>query len=389
MSSGDEIAVIGGGLIGTVAALALANSCGGTITHFAPVLDEPDGRTTALLQDAVALLKTFGVWERASEFAAPMRTMWLLDGTQRLLRSSELQFRADEIGLDAFGYNVENDRLVPLLRALATEHLKIRQIDERVEDVVMRPDGATIRTSGLELESALVVGADGRSSPTREAAGISTRKWSYDQAALVTTFTHTRPHGDASVEVHTRTGPFTQVPLRPSGAAEHRSSLVWVVRPDEVTNITSLSTGRQNDIIAEQFDHRFGSVEVEKPLRSYPLSGLIAETAGTGLAVLVGEASHVFPPIGAQGANLGFRDVADLVSAIRREPDLKAAVTAYARSRKADTVARTIGVDALNRSVLSDLLPVQIARTAGIGALRRSQPLKRALMSFGMAPARS
>ena len=231
-----RIAVIGGGIIGSAAALALSRAFPEQVHHVAPETGS-DERTTALLMDAIDTLRELGVWGEVESRAAPLRIMRLLDGSRRLLRPRPIDFASHEIGLAQFGFNIRNDVLVT---ALSEAEGPVRHAATLT---AMDREGPrwSLRLSTEEvLQADVVVAADGRNSLCRETLGIGARRWSYPQVALVTTFVHERSHGDVSVEFHTATGPFTQVPLPATEEEPHRSSLVWVVRPEEVAALEAL-----------------------------------------------------------------------------------------------------------------------------------------------------
>lgn len=382
-----EIAIIGGGLAGQVAALALGRA-GRKICLVAAAPKHDDGRTTALMDQSVRYLERLGVWDKIAPSAAALSVMQILDGTNRLLRAPPAQFRASDIGLYAFGYNIPNKALVEVLDGALAAEPNLTRIETNVESVAVQTDKVTIAISGGDIiEADFVIGADGRKSITREAAGIDVRKWSYQQSALVLNFSHSLPHGNVSTEFHTESGPFTQVPLPGS-----RSSLVWVVRPEEATRLTGLATEELSKIVEARMQSILGKVTVEAQAQAWPLSSMMAERFGAGRVALIGEAAHAFPPIGAQGLNLSLRDsmtLADLLSAQRDRPIPADAGDRYNRRRKPDVMSRTVSVDLLNRSLLTDLLPVQMVRAAGMHVLNAVSPLRNALMQEGVEPGRS
>lgn len=382
-----EIAIVGGGLAGQVAALALARA-GRKVCLVAASLKHDDGRTTALMDQSVRYLECLGVWDRIAPSSAALSVMQILDGTNRLLRAPPAQFRASDIGLHAFGYNIPNKALAEVLdNALATEP-NLTRIETNVESVALQADRVTISIAGGDvIEADFIIGADGRKSITREAAGIDVRKWSYEQSALVLNFAHTLAHGNVSTEFHTESGPFTQVPLPGS-----RSSLVWVVRPEEASRLTSLPTEELSKIVEARMQSILGKVTVEGQAQAWPLSSMMAERFGVGRVALIGEAAHAFPPIGAQGLNLSLRDsmtLAELLSGQRDRPIPADAGDRYNRRRKPDVMSRTFSVDLLNRSLLTDLIPVQMVRAAGMHVLNAVSPLRNALMQEGVEPGRS
>ena len=217
-----EIAVLGAGLAGLTAALALAEE-GAEVQLVGLAPPASDNRTTALLGGSVFALRRLGVWAALEGGAAPLRTLRLIDDTGGLIRAPEIAFEAQELGLEAFGWNVANRDLLAALRARAYAHprLVIREIE--VAAVETTDAGIVLRTPAGDLEARLLVGADGRRSLARAAAGLSVAHRAYPQTAVTLDLAHVLPHGDTSTEFHTRQGPFTLVPL--PGA---RSSLVCV-----------------------------------------------------------------------------------------------------------------------------------------------------------------
>ncbi|WP_420409378.1 UbiH/UbiF family hydroxylase [Hoeflea sp.] len=384
MQARYDIAVIGGGLAGTVAAL-LAASQGWSVAFIAPAPPRQDGRTTALLSESVDLLARLGVWDEVLPSSAPLRTMRILDGTSRLFRAPPVQFHSSEIGLEAFGYNIPNQPLFDALHNHATETSGITRFEAALTGADQGADDIKLHmTDGAEIAALAAIAADGRNSMLREAVGIKVRSWRYPQSALVMNFSHQFGHGDVSTEFHTEEGPFTQVPL-----PGKRSSLVWAVKPGDVDAILGLSRDRLNAEIEARMHSILGKIEVENVPQAWPLSSLIADHFGAGRTMLVGEAGHAFPPIGAQGLNLGLRDIIQAVDALKDAGGLEnapRAVSRYNRKRRLDITSRTAGVDLLNRALLSDFLPMQALRAGGLAALSALPPLRLLAMREGMTP---
>ena len=382
-----EVAVVGGGPAGLVCAIALA-AAGAETLLIAPAA-APDNRTTALLSSSVTALETLGVWQSCLPLAAPLKTMRIVDATQRLFRAPEVSFAAAEIGLDAFGHNIENRYLIAALEARAAE-LELPRISDPALAVMSDAGGVTIRHAGGEVRVQLAIGADGRRSLCRAAAGIDTRERNYPQTALTLTLAHDRPHGDISTEFHTETGPFTLVPL-----PGRRSSLVCVLDRAQVAELWALSDAALAVEIERRADSLLGKMSVEPGRGMFPLTYETADSFARERIALIGEAAHVVPPIGAQGLNLGLRDgaaIAEIVADARREnidlgaPELLAR---YDSERRADVTSRGIAVDLLNRSLLTDFLPAHGARGLSLYLIDRIGPLRRALMREGVAPAAS
>jgi 2-octaprenyl-6-methoxyphenol hydroxylase len=300
-----------------------------------------------------------------------------------------LHFDAGEIGLDAFGYNIENRFLLAALDARARALGALTIIEDEAQAVAIEDARVAIELRHRDpVTAALAIGADGRRSLCRQAAGIATDGQPYRQTALTFNLGLQRPHRNCSTEFHTRTGPFTLVPL-----PGLRSSLVLVVDPGEAARIGALA----QDELAAEIERRshsiLGRTEPEPGRGAFPLAIETARRFAVARMALVGEAAHLLPPIGAQGLNLGLRDAATIgelvVAAHRDGTDVGAAELAdrYDGSRRADVTSRTLAVDLLNRSLLSDFLPMQGVRGFGLFLMQRVGPLRRAIMREGVAPA--
>ena len=379
--------VVGGGPAGLTAAITLA--AGGIDTLLAGKRPSPsDNRTTALLAGSVTALATLGVWELCADKAAPLRVMRIVDDTGRLVRAPEVKFEAQEIGLDAFGCNIENRHLVAALDRRARGLANLRIVEDEVVSVTPRKDDATLTLkSGARVHAQLIVGADGRRSLCRAAAGIGVEEHAYPQVALTLSLKHSRPHRDISTEFHTESGPFTLVPL-----PGNRSSLVWVLDPADADELAALDDAELSDAIERASHSILGKIEVEPGRGRFPLTSAKARRFAANRIALAGEAAHVIPPIGAQGLNLGLRDAATIgelaVAARRAGRDIGGidVLAAYDKSRRADIGTRTFAVDVLNRALLTDFLPMQGVRGLGLYVLDRIGPLRRALMREGVAP---
>jgi 2-octaprenyl-6-methoxyphenol hydroxylase len=382
-----DVIVVGAGAAGLAGALAFARDGFQTALVGDPEA-KPDGRTVALLDGSVRFLDALGVWAAVAPDAAPLRVMRIVDDTGSLFRPPPVAFQAQEIGLEAFGWNVENATLVERLGAAAQAEDEIRIIPLLAERMEVKEGFAELSLSGgSTLTGAVVVAADGRNSRLRVGAGVPARTWSYPQAALTTILGHDRLHEDASTEFHTRHGPFTLVPL-----PGWRSSLVWVTEPAHGKRLMGLDDAALAEAVERQAQSLLGEVRIDGPRGLVPMSGLSVERYVAPRLALVGEAAHVFPPIGAQGLNLGFRDVAALRDALvdtraaGRDIGDAAALAPYQRGRSLDVRLRTAAVDGLNRTLLSGLLPADFLRGAGLLAMAGLGPLRRAVMREGVLP---
>src|SRR6201996_2833029 len=179
-----DVAVIGGGPSGVSAAIALALT-GARTALIARRMPYADNRTTALLGDSVDFLQEMEVWSRCLDKAAALRAMRLVDDTGRLIRAPEVKFSSDEIGLEEFGYNIENRELMSALEGRAAEIADLIRFDDEADTVEPDEGIVVVHTKGGQSISAhLVVGADGRHSLSRIAAGIDVHQRTLGQAAL-------------------------------------------------------------------------------------------------------------------------------------------------------------------------------------------------------------
>jgi 2-octaprenyl-6-methoxyphenol hydroxylase len=347
-----------------------------------------DNRTTALLGGSVDFLARLDVWRRCENDAAALTTMRLVDDTGRLIRAPEVRFAAQEIGRDAFGYNIENQALISALEARAAELPALDRLDDEAETIVTGPDHVQVLTGqGKSLSVQLVVGADGRQSLCREAAGIEVRRRVLGQAALTFNVGHSRPHRNVSTEFHTAHGPIVFVPL-----TGDRSSVVWVTTPNEAQRLKAL-TDEEMSAAAERQSHSIlGHLSVGPDRHLFPLAIEQPRQIAKKRIVLVGDAAHVLPPIGAQGLNMGLRDAADIADIVRdvvsdgEDPGAARALARFEAARRSDIASRTFVIDMANRSLLSDFLPVQSARALGLHLIGGIGPLRRLAMREGLAP---
>lgn len=382
-----DAAVIGGGPAGLAAAIALAQA-GARTALVARRVPYADNRTTALLGASVDLLEGLDVWPRCKDKAAALEVMRLVDDTGRLFRAPEVRFSCHEIGLDAFGYNIDNRSLMLALEQRAAELANLVRFDDEAESVVIEADDVAVRTaSGQFLSARLVVGADGRHSLCREAAGIEVTRRELNQTALTFNVGHARPHRNVSTEFHTPHGPCVFVPL-----PGERSSVVWVSAPAEAERLRGLSDEELSAAIEKQSHSILGRMTVEPGRNLFPLAIERPKSFGRDRIALVGEAAHVVPPIGAQGLNLGLRDAADIARlandaiASGQDPGADEILKRYDRARRPDILSRTFAIDIANRSLLNDFLPLQPVRAVGMHLLGAIGPLRRFAMREGLTP---
>ena len=375
--------VVGGGLAGMAAAIAVA-SAGLRTIHLAPAAP-PDRRTSALMMPSVDYLQRAGLIAAPQALGHALTQIRIIDATGRLIRAPETLFDAREAGLAAFGWNFANSALLEQFQTVAArlDRLETRAVGATA---MARVDGGWALTlgDGAMVTAPLIVGADGKKSLVRAAAGLRSSERAFGQSALVCDLELARPVGGTSIEFHYPKGPFTLVP-----AGGNRANLVWI---DDAAVLGQAQAGGPDHLLglfAEKSQRLFGAISLASPAFVFPLSALSVASAGRDGVVLAGEAAHAFPPIGAQGLNLGLRDVADLAAALaavdRAGPGWASAVSAdYARRRAVDLARTGTMVDTLFRSLLAEMIPAQALRAGGLWALKLAPGLRRQAFAVGM-----
>ena len=384
-----DILVAGAGAAGLSAAIALAQA-GFSVVCVGHVDTRANGRTVALFEASLRFYKALGVWPRFRGKTAPLARIAMIDATGARLPVPSLSFAASEIGLAAFGENIENNVLVEGLAEIASATKNLILHEGMIGDISFGPDAihATL-ADGNCVTARLATAADGRNSLVRTKAGIGTRAWTYPQIAFTTLLSHAKPHRNISTEFHTRSGPCTLVPLRAAPDRPNRSSLVWLMSAAEAERRRALSQSVLSQEIEDQTDSLLGKIEIEGPGGFFPMAGMSASRLSGHRVALTGEAAHIFPPLAAQGLNLSLRDAAALVEiledarALGHDIGSARTLNAYDNARRSDIFLRTNGVDILNRSLLADFFPVDVLRGAGLLAFSAIGPLRRALMREG------
>jgi 2-octaprenyl-6-methoxyphenol hydroxylase len=381
--SAPQAIVVGGGLAGIAAAIAVANAGLDTV-HLAPK-GPPDRRTSALMMPTVQYLQSAGLIGDAAEIGHPLTQIRIIDATGRLVRAPETLFDSVEAGLPAFGWNFSNVKLLECFEAARSRVTNLRTIQQSVTSLDRVPDGWRVELGdGSSLVAPLLVGSDGKKSLVRTAAGFRARENGFTEAALVCDLELGRPLGGASVEFHYPRGPFTLVP-----AGGSRANLVWIDDREVLKAAQAAGPEGLRQMFIDKSQRLFGDIKLLTPAHMFLLSTLSVDEAGHDGVVLAGEAAHAFPPIGAQGLNLGLRDVADLSAALSAVDHGKAgwAIAAsedYSRRRSADLGRTGAMVDTLFRSLLSGMLPAQAMRAGGLWALKLSPRLRTQAFSVGM-----
>lgn len=395
-----DIIINGGGLAGLALALSTARP-GLHVTILEP-LDFPtmredrfDGRTTALAYTSMLMFGKLGLWEKLTSRAGAILDIRIVDGHSPLwLHFDHAEAEAGNDPHRPMGYIVENRYL---RRALLDEVAANPHIDFRVGnafDTYKISDqhvSVTLRSGGT-LTGRLLVGADGKNSPTRSAAGIVSRHVDYGQAAIVCTVWHEQPHNGVAIERFLPAGPFAILPMGKveEDAPGHHSSLVWTEKRNLAPHYMAMSETDFHAAVAARFGDHLGALKVVGGRWSYPINLTMAQDYAAERLALIGDAAHAIHPIAGQGYNLGMRDVAALAECIliahSSGLDIGGATVLgnYARARKADSAMMILATDALNRLFSNNVTPIRIARRLGLAAVGKLPPLKKYFIRHAM-----
>jgi 2-octaprenyl-6-methoxyphenol hydroxylase len=376
-------AIISGAGPAGLAAACLLGLDGVKTAVIAPA-PSPDPRTTALMQPSMQLLKFIGVWnDELQSVSAPLKHLHLIDDTGNLITAPTIEFSASEMDLNEFGWNVPLAHLVPILRTRA-ENLGVTFITGTSLSAATNEDCIIVKTeSGENYSAKTLLAADGADSLLRKSLGIATENWAFDQSALATSFAHSASHQSISTEYHKSAGPFTTVPL-----PGNRSSLVWMDRPTRIEALLKLSDAELVTEIQLETKGTLGRISDIGPRKAFPMKGQRATTFATKRCMVIGEAAHVLPPIGAQGLNLSLRDAAQAADLIigADDPGSDKVLKEYNALRQADVLPRQQMVNLMNQSLLSNFPAFAMARAAGLGAIASFTPLRKMAMQQGLAP---
>ena len=385
----SDVIILGGGLIGLALAAALDVS-GLSCVVVDPVDPESwrdakfDGRTSAVSSSSRRMLDTIGVGALFPEPGCPIRTIRVADG----LKPGILAFDSPPGDDEPLGWMHENRHLREALRARAEAGANIDlRWKSRAADIERGEHDVMVRLEdGSELSAPLLAVAEGRNSPSREAAGIRLARWQYDHAAIVSTLRHERPHDHIAWEIFYPTGPFALLPMT-DDAGGHRSAIVWSVQRDDAAGFLALSDAQFAAEAEAAMGGFLGKIELLTPRSTYPLGFHHAARITDRRLALVGDSAHAIHPIAGQGLNLGFRDAAALaqvlVEGARLGLDLgdRQLLDRYQAWRSLDTLMVAAATDGLTRLYgVPGKLPSAVRRF-GMALTARIGPLKDRLMN--------
>jgi 2-octaprenyl-6-methoxyphenol hydroxylase len=393
MTERSEIVITGAALNGLATALALGGKQALRAAHVTLIdakdprsfaKSEFDGRASAITASSRRMFEALNVWDALAPHAQPINRIIVTDSAPSdPIRPTLLQFGDSAAPGMPSAYIVENRHLYDTFFNAVEESPNIRlAANTRIASYDFGKGPTRLTTdAGKTILTDLLIAADGRNSPAREAAGIKTTGWEYGQTGIVTAVAHELPH-DGCAEEHFRSaGPFAILPL-----TGNRSSLVWTEATETARRLLALQDAEFLDELLARFGHHRGAVSLIGPRHGYPLSLFIAERFTGPRLALLGDAAHVVHPIAGLGLNLGLRDAAALAEAVAQARYLgldagsDATLAQYNQWRRFDTNVTALATDALNRLFSNDFPGLRQLRDTGLKLVNLAPPLKALFM---------
>ena len=383
-----DVIILGGGLVGLTLAIALdAHGLTSIVVDPADPVDQIsatfDGRTSAVSSSSHAMLEAIGLAALLEGHGCPINTIRVSDGLAPRALSFEPAADSEPLGI-----MYENRRLRFALHAAATAAAGVT-LFSRSHPVgsVRESDGVRVTLAdGRTLGAALLVGAEGRNSPTRTAAGIRMAQWRYNHAATIATLGHTRPHHNIAHEIFYPNGPFALLPMT-DDAEGHRSAIVWTVAAEHGAAMRDLPDRAFLVEAEKRMGGMLGALRSASPRSSYPLGFHHTARITAERLALVGDAAHGIHPIAGQGLNLGFRDAAALVEVLVEgarlglDPGDAQLLERYERWRALDSFMVAATTDSLTRLFGLPGPAPRAIRRFGLAAVARIPALKNRFMA--------
>ncbi len=383
MASAVDIVVVGAGLVGAAAALGLAQK-GYSVVVFERRKPEiqhgklgVDIRNVALSPASQSLLDSIDVWRSVSG-AVPYRQMcvWEERGTK------SMDFRASSVDRDELGWILEQSPLATLLwNHLEAEPNVELLLDAPLLDIQTDSDVVKIVTKDNEVETRLLLGADGARSTVREILGVPSERVETGHHALASVVRTELPHENVAYQRFLRTGPLALLP----GAEANLSSVVWSQPPELAARRQALSESEFCEELAQSLDFRLGAVKMVDERSVFPLEQMLVQSFNPHPRVLlIGDAARILHPLAGLGVNLGFEDVRDVLQQLAGPPSNDPGTTGmwrqFARRRRARSQL-LIGLMTAFRRIYAASDPfLQWARNAGVGWLDNATTVKAQLI---------
>lgn len=344
-----------------------------------------DERAFAVWAAAKAALESLGAWPAIAGSALAMASIEISDSAlSDGVRPTRLTYDATTPSGVPAAFMVPAAALHGALYSLVADDSQISWFPAaKATGFEADPFGVRLQLAdGRAIHAGLCVAADGRGSKLRDAAGIKTLTWAYDQCGIVTTVTFSEPHNAVAIQHFLPGGPFAILPL-----IGNRACITWSCEKNEAERISALDDEAFLAELDKRIAGRFGTVRLAGSRQTWPLDARLPRDLIAERFVLVGDSAHAVHPIAGQGVNLALRDVAALVEvladAMRTGFDAghHPALERYQRWRRFDATMSATAYDCLNRIFSLDNMVVRAGRGAGLGVVDKLPSLKELIIA--------
>jgi 2-octaprenyl-6-methoxyphenol hydroxylase len=342
-----------------------------------------DGRTLAVSFRSMQMLQKAGVGDLIEKDACPMLDIRIADQGS----TAHLDFDHKEVGNNPFGWIIENHLFHRALNARLSKIKSVRIISSAaVKSYEFNDPLAQVTLEDKRIFKApLIIGADGRNSSCRAAAGIPVYGWKYRQTAIACVIHHSEPHHNIAVEHFQPGGPFATLPM-----TKKRSSIIWTEKTATADALMKMSERAFTQTLQAKVEDWLGKIKLAGARFAYPLALQHAKSYIAPRLALIGDAAHSIHPIAGQGFNLGMGDIEVLTDELSRgvrlglDPGNPEILRRYEKRRKFDNGNMVLMTDGLVRLFSNSIPPVEAARRVGLGAVQALPPLKRFFMRTAM-----
>jgi 2-octaprenyl-6-methoxyphenol hydroxylase len=375
----SEIAIIGAGIIGMTCALQLSKLSNINITLYGKAPRYSQHKTTAILETSFGMYKEITSLNESSRYVYKLDKFKIID--QLSNKNKILDFDSNEINLNSFAYNIKDNDLSKLLNKEIEISKNIKREEFFVKNIKLKLDEVMIETLENKKLYNLIIGADGRNSLSRDYANIDYEHKKYKENILVTTIDHINDHQSTSYEIHKNGSLLTSVPL-----SKKKSAIVYINDKNILENL--IKENKLQDIFNLSLRDFLGEITINSDISQLPSEVIVVKKLAKNRTILVGESAHVIPPLGAQGLNLGIRDIKEIFSLLKEnnsiEPGSKIILNKYNEHRWLDIYKRQKSVNILYNSMMGDNPKYQLLRNIGFLGLNKSKILRKILLNEGL-----